>query len=419
MKLFTFTASSPAIALQKAQKSCGRDALVVSTKQIRKKSLSGDAIYEIVVAVEESIPLKKESKTPPKKPIFDEEILENITQTAEQLSRLEKLSDPLETTTTQPSRLEKINQEIKEDEFHQIKSEIGALSDKIKILQTMLWDENSEAQRLSIPPEFAEIYSLTKKSGMKQSHLDEIMKKTLELMPPYMKNSSQTVKRYFHVLLKKMIPTRIEKEIPKGEKKIMMFVGPTGVGKTTTLAKLAARYSFLTHKNKVGIITLDTYRIGALEQLFQYAKMMKLPVEDVLDTIDFERALENLNHCDLILIDTVGSSQYDKEKILKIANFIKHTDRKIDVNLVLSATSKSEDLQDAYKSFSFLDIDTLIFTKLDETRGFGNIFSLIYDAKKPVSYFSIGQEVPDDIEVATGDFLVECIFEGFSKKVYS
>lgn len=418
MKLFTFTAISPAIALQMAQKACGRDALVVSTKQLRKKSLTKDALYELVVAVEDSVAIKNEPKKPKPKPTFDEDILENISKTAKQLSRLERASEPLEALKPK-NTLQKINKEIKHDEFTQIKDEIGSLSDKIKILQNMLWDENKSAKELTIPPEFAEIYNTTKNSGMKKEHLAEIMRETLKHMPPYMKNSSTTIKRYFHVLLKKMIPTRIEKTLSNGEKKIMMFVGPTGVGKTTTLAKLAAKYSFLKHKNRVGIISLDTYRIGALEQLFQYAKMMKLPVEDAIDTIDFQRALDGLSYCDLILIDTAGSSQHDREKILKIANFIKHTDHKIDVNLVLSATSRVEDLQDIYKSFSFLDIDTLIFTKLDETRGFGNIFSLIKESGKPTSYFSTGQEVPDDIEVASGDFLVSCLFEGFrSKKVY-
>jgi len=416
MKLFTFTAQTPSEALRKAQRGCGRDALVVSTKQIRKKSLTQDSIYELVVAVEDGVMLKKESSRP--KAIFDEEILENISQTASQLSKLEKLTEPLEINSKKGS-FEKVGLEIKNDEFKQIKDDIGSLSDKIKILQNMLWDENKPAKKLSIPPEFAEIYRASKESGIETKHLDEIMSQTIELMPPYMKNNSQTIKRYFHVLLKKMVPSRMEKEISRGEKKIMMLVGPTGVGKTTTLAKIAARYSFLKYKNKVGIITLDTYRIGALEQLFQYAKMMKLPIEDVLDTIDFERALENLRDCDLILIDTVGSSPYDKEKILKIANFIKHTDRQIDVNLVLSASSKLEDLKDAYKSFSFLNIDTLIVTKFDETRSFGNIFSLIYESKKPTSYFSTGQEVPDDIEVATGDFLVKCLLEGFALKAYS
>ncbi len=418
MKLFTFTATSPALALQKAQKACGRDALVVSTKQIRKKSLSQDALYELVIAVEESVTLKTEPKKPKVKPIFDDEIMDNISQTAKQLSQLEQLTDPLEAITPKGT-FDQVKKELKEDEFKQIKDEIGTLADKIKILQNMLWEEHDSAKALNIPPEFAEIYRLAKKSGISESHLNTIMDETLKHMPVYMRNSTQTIKRYFHVLLKKMIPTRIEREIPKGEKKIMMFVGPTGVGKTTTLAKLAAKYSFLEYKNKVGIITLDTYRIGALEQLFQYAKMLKLPIEDVTDSIDFERALTSLGHCDLILIDTAGSAPKDKEKILKIANFLKQTDRRIDVNLVLSASAKLEDLNDAYQSFSFLNIDTLVITKLDETQSFGNIFSLIVDSKKPTSYFSTGQEVPDDIKMATGDFLVDCLFEGFTKKVYS
>ncbi len=415
MKLFTFTAESPSIALQKAQKNFGKDALVVSTKQIRKRSLTDEPLYELVVAVEDSAVIKKEP-TKRKKPIFDDEILNNISKTASQLSKLEKLSQPL---NRESSSFEDLKIESKNEQFSELKDEILSLSDKIKILQNMLWSGNQSESTLTIPPEFAEIYKIAKNSGMDSRHLDEIMSQTIKHMPLYMKNSSDTVKRYFHVLLKKMIPSRVEKEVAKGEKRVVMFVGPTGVGKTTTLAKIAARYSFLKYKNRVGIITLDTYRIGALEQLFQYAKMMKLPIEDVMDSIDFQNALERLSYCDLILIDTVGSSPYDKEKILKIANFIKNSNREIDVNLVLSASSKLEDLQDAYKSFSFLDIDTLIVTKLDETKSFGNIFSLIYESKKPTSYFSTGQEVPDDIEVASGDFLVKCLLNSFDEKVYS
>ncbi len=163
----------------------------------------------------------------------------------------------------------------------------------------------------------------------------------------------------------------------------------------------------------MGIITLDTYRIGAVEQLFQYAKMMKLPIEDVVEPNDFNDALNSLNHCDVILIDTVGSSQYDKQKLSKLSEFIQRSSFDIDVNLVLSAGSKLDDLRDIYNNFSFLNIDTLIFTKFDETKVFGTVFSLIYETNRPVSYFSIGQEVPDDIMAASSDFLVDCILEGF------
>ncbi len=210
-----------------------------------------------------------------------------------------------------------------------------------------------------------------------------------------------------------MVPIRKEVEVKPPHKKIMMFVGPTGVGKTTNIAKLAARYAFkLNARHKVGIITLDTYRIGAVEQLMTYAKMMRLPIETVVDPDDFEAALNALRHNDYILIDTVGSSQHDKEKIEKIQNFLQvDTFSEISVNLVLSATTKYEDLLDVYENFSILDIDTFVFTKLDETNSYGNIFSLLVDTKKPISYFSIGQEVPDDIMQANADYLLKGILE--------
>ena len=426
MKLYTFTAPTPAEALKKAQKACGEEALVVSTKQIRKKTLTQEPLYEVVVAVKEqpAKPVRTSADTYVSKPSgqretksvdFDEEILLNISKTAEELSRLQSDLNP---QSDHPSeKAEKRDNEIDPEDFKLLKRDIATLTDKIRLLQTMLWEEKKWAKDIDIPPEFAEIYKIAKESGMDEAHIKAILEETLNHMPIHMRENSLTVKRYFQVLLKKLIPVRIEKEIPKGHRKVIMLVGPTGVGKTTTLAKLAARYALLKYRYKVGIITLDTYRIGAVEQLFQYAQMMKLPFEDVIDTDDFRKALENLSYCDVVLIDTVGSSQHDQEKLKKIAAFLQHAHVPIDVNLVLSASAKYRDLKEAYEKFSFLNIDTLMITKFDETSGFGNIFSLIYETRKPVSYFSTGQEVPDDIREADAGFLIECLFEGFPHKV--
>ena len=297
-----------------------------------------------------------------------------------------------------------------------VAKQVSVLSEKIGLITDMIWDEKApNRNNLSIPPEFASIYKLAKQSGMKEEHLEAIMQTTLENLPVSMKSNPTAVKRYFYSLLRNMLPCR--KELGDKKQRIMMLVGPTGVGKTTTLAKLAARFAYGNEKRyKTGIITLDTYRIGAVEQLFQYAKMMKLPILDVIEVEDFQNAIKQLSYCDVILIDTTGNSQYDKEKLERLDKFLKHSSAKIDVNLVLSAGSKVEDLIEIYNGFSFLEIDTLIITKFDETKIFGNVFSLIYETNTPVSYFSVGQEVPDDLVEAKSEFLVECVFDGFTKQ---
>jgi flagellar biosynthesis protein FlhF len=412
VNFLTFTGETPAQALKKAQNECGEDAYVISTKQVKKKSLNSPGLYEVIVALEESMPKPKEIKRED-----SEDVLLNISEAAKQISKIANVSTDKK---LKESKELPLTESFSTKELGTIKQEINKLADKIKLIQEMFWDEKApQRDNLAIPSEFAQIYKLAMQSGMSKEHLNTIMRLTLEHMPTRMKSSSETVKRYFQVLLRKMIPVRHESTLNKGQQKVMMFVGPTGVGKTTTLAKLAARYSYLAQQRyKVGIITLDTYRIGAVEQLFQYAKMMRLPVEDVVDINDFENAIKSLAYCDIILVDTVGSSQYDKEKLLKLDTFLKDSSAQIDVNLVLSAGTKLEDLKEIYSNYSFLNIDTLIFTKLDETKVFGNIFSLIYETKKPISYFSTGQEVPDDLRISSSEFLVECILDGFKKDSY-
>lgn len=294
----------------------------------------------------------------------------------------------------------------------EIQSELKKLNDKIKLIQNTLWDEKSpKNMSVAIPKEFAEIYRIAKNSGMNKAHLEEIMRLSLEFMPLKMREQTQTIRRYFREVLRKMIYCRKENSVGK---KIIMLVGPTGVGKTTTLAKLAARYSqILPEKKKVGIITLDDYRIGAMEQLAWYARKMRISIDSVSESDDFINKIEALSYCDYILIDTAGHSQHDREKINELKRFVRNDEYQIDVTLVLSASTKYEDLKDAYAAFGELGIDTFIFSKLDEARGLGNIFSLVYETKKPISYLTIGQEVPSDVVVADNMYLADCLISGF------
>ncbi len=403
MKLKTFTAPSYTEALNKVKETLGDDVVIVSSKEIKRKTLGSKGLYEIVVAVEDEKSVKK---------VYDNRQSSYNDKMDDVMLKLSSAAKEINNISSKKELPQNSLKPVKNDEILQLKEEINKIADTLKYLQATVWDI-SKKEDLELPPEFSEIYALAKASGITTNYLNEIMKLTIKYMPLKMRKNRSAIKRYFYTLLKKMIPIRIEREIKHPHKKIMMFVGPTGVGKTTTIAKLAARYAYKQNsRHKVGIITLDTYRIGAVEQLMTYAKMMKLPIETVVDPSDFEEALNALRHNDYILIDTVGSSQHDREKIEKLTSFLKvNTFAEININLVLSTITKYEDLVDIYENFSVLPIDTLIFTKLDETKTYGNIFSLLLDTKKPVSYFSVGQEVPDDLMQANTEYLLKGILE--------
>ncbi|MDE5602720.1 MAG: flagellar biosynthesis protein FlhF [Helicobacter sp.] len=459
MKLFTYRAETSALAITQAKKELGDEFSIIS----QKKLANGN--YEISVAISEEdfnknrdnqenkeLPIKtndiaqrleliaqkeleKKRSLQNTQNLLPEEVSLQLSDAVRQISQIagvetkmppakypypqEGKPKPNTPKEESPTKEHKKNREHKQNlgELKIIQNEINRLNDKIKLIQNMFWEERGpKKEGLIIPHEFAEIYRITKASGMSKEHLEKIMQLTLELMPIKMRENSVLIKRYFREVLRKMVYTRAE-NLSSNAKNIMMLVGPTGVGKTTTLAKLAARYSRLLNKHyKVGIITLDTYRIGAVDQLMFYAKKMKLSIDTVVDTEEFIHALDSLKYCDYILIDTVGSSQHDRIKLESLKSFINaDSNSKIDVSLVMSATTKYGDLKDIYHTFSTLSIDTLIFTKLDETNSYGNIFSLIYETKKPTSYFSIGQEVPNDLNVASSDFLIDCLLDGFIK----
>jgi len=191
--------------------------------------------------------------------------------------------------------------------------------------------------------------------------------------------------------------------------KVMMLVGPTGVGKTTTIAKLAARYAYLLDQPyRVALVNLDSYKVGAVEQLAHYAQIMQIEHVAVSGVEEFLETMQRLADYDVVLIDTAGMSPYDTQKFIKTVEYVNSDlHRAMEVMLVLPATVKYEDMEDIHENFSFLNLDSLIISKFDETKHFGTLlnFMLLYDI--PMSYFSIGQEVPDDLMVASKEYLLE------------
>lgn len=194
----------------------------------------------------------------------------------------------------------------------------------------------------------------------------------------------------------------------KNRAQMVGFVGPTGVGKTTTIAKIAADLS-LKQKKKVGLISIDNFRIGAVEQLKTYAAIIGLPCITAFTKEDLQKAAGKMRNRDVILVDTAGQNHLDKKR-MEILRYFLSGDPSISCHLVLSATTKREDMKDAAMHFSQLKPKTYIFTKADETKQRGGIIDQVLDMKLPVSFVTNGQKVPEDILPATRKNLSQLVF---------
>ncbi len=381
MKTLSFLGETPTIALRKAQAQCGEDAVVIYTKKIATKTKTRTDMYEILIGLEE---------------LGDEEVKKQVVYTS----------------TEETSALK--------TQFVDFKAEIIKMQQSIEQVKKSIWKPKSQLFDLNIPPEFIDIYSLFELNELDEEMIYTILKKTIEQLPIAFKSSPEKINDFFKLVLRRLIPIKYEVPLQMHQKKTMMFVGPTGVGKTTTIAKLAARFAYKMPINyKVGVITLDTFRVGAVEQLKAYANIMRIPLEVVKKIDGLNDAIKRLKDCHYILIDTAGSSQYDMDKIEMINDYQRNLSSQIVIEktLVLPANTKTTDLQEMYNSYAMLGINNITFTKLDETKSFGNLISFSHKNKKSIIYLSVGQNVPDDLKVADTEFLIDCFMNQKYSKI--
>jgi len=194
--------------------------------------------------------------------------------------------------------------------------------------------------------------------------------------------------------------------------KVISIVGPTGVGKTTCIAKLAA-ISKIIHNLDIGIISIDTYRLGAIDQLRIFSEISNVDMLVAYEPEDMPQLIEKLKHKDLIFIDTTGRSQRNLDELNKMKEFF--NDIRIDETyLALSLTSAMKNLHDAAEKFEMFDYDSFIFTKVDEAVTHGNMLNLSYRYQKPIVYITNGQIIPDDILSADSDYIARLIYNGYN-----
>lgn len=365
-------------ALTRIRYELGRDAVIISQRKLKKSGflgLFGSKKIEVTAAVE-NYSKNNNSRNEEKEKQADDDYKDS-------LENLKKLLNTEMTVKKQEEKKEVVEKKISEqDSLKSEMQEMKALLNKV-IKNTTLDEEKQKDELLTLMTELdmdTEFYSDLKGIIGEENVIEK---------------------------LKALINDNIEicSDELKGN---VVLIGPTGVGKTTTIAKLAGRLSLI-EKKKVGLITVDTYRIGAVEQLRTYAEIMNIKFKVVNTTKEMESAITELSDCDVVLIDTTGRSSKNKMQLSELRTFVDRA-KADSISIVISATTKNKDIKTILDGYSDLNYDNVIITKLDETTTYGSLFNIMKRAQKPLRYITIGQNVPDDIKVPTKEEFIGYIF---------
>jgi len=267
-------------------------------------------------------------------------------------------------------------------------------------------DKMNHEPKDDIPNPLEKYENLLEKNNIAKPVIDKILSIVKRQISISDKND-QSIKNAIKLIIKDYLGKPYDINTDSLDKKVLFFVGPTGVGKTTTLAKLAAKLSIVDNKS-VALITADTYRIAAVEQLKTYSEILGVPLTTIYESNELPTAIENYKNKDYILIDTAGRNHKDSELLNELNNLISFVDSP-EVFLLISLTTGYKDVESIIKSYKFLRDYKLIFTKYDEASLIGNILNVKFLTSKQLSYITTGQGVPDDIEVANSEKIANYI----------
>lgn len=292
----------------------------------------------------------------------------------------------------------------------QTSGQFSTLDHRLNSIQSML-EQIGHNQILGsttdVPVEFFDLYADLINAELEEALARDLVYRLRQQAGPEVADDPERSRQILTGMVERELHCSGPIQVNPQKQKTVALVGPTGVGKTTTIAKLAANFR-LRDGIRMGLITVDTYRIAAVEQLRTYAEIIDLPMQIVTSPQEMQRAIETFSGMDLVLIDTAGRSPRDELKIQELKQLLEAA-RVDEVHLVLSLTSSPKSLQSTVRNFSAADVSSLILTKLDEADSLGSILSLNREVNLPVSYLTTGQNVPDDIEPAAHDRLARLI----------
>ena len=396
-----YTAKTENEAVEAAKRELGEGVVVMNVKNVKKKGFLAflkPPLVEVTVALEE-----ESEKYTAAVSAINSVIASSQSREAEQDKGV--VSAPAETA---------------------VKKESSAIEEKLDSLQLLLEqqlqkpeeDKEEKEGKAEAPKEETETDKFMKllhrtmlDNEVDEKYASEIIEEIGELNKPNLPFDYALANIYQKMILKFGKPNGITPA--RNGIKLVFFIGPTGVGKTTTIAKIASKFR-VDEKKKVALLTADTYRIAAAEQLRTYANILEVPFRVIYTVEELEKAMEDFRDYDYLLVDTAGHSHQNTTQKDNMSEFIHSIDDKVEkeVYLVLSATTKYRDLISIADSYKEMADYKLIFTKLDETTTYGNILNVKLYSKADLSYVTNGQNVPDDIEVFDTQKIVKQLLGG-------
>jgi len=372
LKVKTYRASTLAEALAEVKADMGRDAMIVQTRRLRQGGFLGMLATEIV------------------------EVTAAIDPSATRLSK----------PVAPPARGKTVKEEVADDaKILAVHLELASMR---KTLETAMATMNSAAATVAQAPgeKASALMEWARNNDLDPTAAEALL---LGITP----SVAMSMDKMYSCLRERIFPYFRQVEgitVRPGYCKVVALVGPTGVGKTTTVAKLAANFA-LREKYRVALITADTYRIAAVEQLKTYADLIGIPIEVIYTQQELQAALYRHQDKQLVLIDTAGRSPANQPQMAELEALLA-VDASIEKHLVLSATTKFTECLYAVKRFQDFNPQKYLFTKIDEACNMGTILSLMYHAPRTLSYITTGQNVPDDIEPADPERMTNLMLRG-------
>lgn len=357
MRIKRFLAASLQEAKEQIVRELGEDAVVLSSRQVKKGGLwgwLGFSQVEVTAAIDAP------------------------------------LSEPLVSAALAPTTIP--NTEALVPPWESLQQD---LVETKRLLETMSKRLQS-TQGQSTYPEALEAYHADLQAiGLADDLLAELCEQLMARLTPEDLKREQLIEQLGSELLASRIVPFSPATQPTGKQEVVCLIGPTGVGKTTTIAKLAAN-AVLHHKQRVALVTFDTYRIAAVDQLRTYGEILGAPVEVVLTPGEMRQTLEKLKDYDVVFVDSVGRSQQNMMQLSELKAFLEAV-RADEIYLTISSTTQYEVMREVVENYQAAKPTALIFTKLDEARRLGPIMNLLLTTGLPIAYLTNGQDVPDDL----------------------